>query len=101
MIRRAATWAPVAGTVAVGALLIGAEPVAPRPFPPLPVPPVERQAMPPYLARITISGDIGITGAFESCMDPAAAAKSAQARAKALPADAPPPLTGCTNAHEM
>jgi hypothetical protein len=101
MMRRVVTWGPVAGTVVAGALLMGAEPVAPRPFPPLPVPPVERQARPPYLARITISGDTKMAGVFESCMGPAAALKSAQARAEARPAGAPPPLTGCTNAIEM
>jgi len=82
-------------------MLIGAEPVAPKPFPPLPVPPVERQAMPPYLARITMSGDAKMTGVFEECMDPTAARKSARARAEARPVDAPPPMTGCTSAHGM
>jgi hypothetical protein len=82
-------------------MLIGAEPVAPKPFPPLPVPPIPHQAMPPFLARITISADTKMTGVFENCVDPAATLKSAQARAKARPADAPPPMTGCTNAHEM
>jgi hypothetical protein len=67
----------------------------------LPVPPIERQARPPYLARITISGDTKMAGVFDSCVDPAAASKSARARAEARPAGAPPPLTGCTNAHEM
>jgi hypothetical protein len=57
--------------------------------------------MPPFFARITISGDTKMTGVFESCMDPAGALKSAQARAKARPAATPPPLTGCTSAHEM
>jgi hypothetical protein len=101
MMRRVVTWGPVAGTVAVGAMLIGAEPVAPKPFPPLPVPPIERQARPPYLARITISGDTKMTGVFEECVDPTAARKSARARAEARPADAPPPMTGCTDAHEI
>jgi hypothetical protein len=99
--RRVATWGPVALTIAAGAMLSGAEPVAPRPFPPLPVPPVEHRAMPPFLARMTISGDAKMTGVFEECVDPAAVRKSAQARAKARPADAPPSLTGCTASHEM
>jgi len=101
MMRRVVTWAPVVGTVAASAMLIGAERVATKAFPPLPVPPVERQAMPPFFARITISGDAKMTGVFETCTDPAAALKSAQARAKARPADAPPPMTGCTHAFEM
>jgi hypothetical protein len=100
MMRRVVTWAPVAVTVTAGALLTGAEPVAPRPFPPLPVPPVEHRAMPPYFARITITGDAGMTGVFESCMDLAGAMRSAEARAKARPVDAPPPLIGCAMAHE-
>jgi hypothetical protein len=78
-------------------MLIGAGPVAPKPLPPLPVPPIPHQAMPPFLARITISGDTKMTGVFEECVDPAAS----RARAKARPAGAPPPMTGCTNAHEM
>ncbi|MGZ6018423.1 MAG: hypothetical protein ACXWKO_07115 [Phenylobacterium sp.] len=101
MTRRVKTWAPVAITVAAGALLTGADPVAPGPFPPLPVPPVERGSMPPYFARITISGDAKMSGVFEECMDPAATFKAARERSKARPADAPPPLTGCTNSHEM
>jgi hypothetical protein len=100
MIRRVKTWAPVAVTVAASALLTGAEPVTPRPLPPLPVPPVERGSMPPYFARTTISGDTRITGVFEECVDPAASLRSADARAKARPAGAPPPLTGCTNSLE-
>lgn len=99
--RRGVTWGPVALTVAAGAMLIGAEPISPRPFPPLPVPPIHHQAMPPFLARITSSGDTKLTGVFEECMDPAAAGKSAQAQARARPVDAPPPLTGCTAGHEM
>lgn len=87
-------------TVAAGALLTGAEPVPPRPFPPLPVPPVERRSMPPYFARITITGDPRMKGDFEDCVDPAAMFRSAEARAKARPADAPPPMTGCATAHE-
>ncbi len=102
MMRYVRTWGPVAGTVVASAMLLGAaEPVAPRSMPPLPVPPVERRAMPPFLARITISGDPKMNGVFERCEDPAAAVKSAEARAKARPADAPPPRTGCTNSHEM
>jgi hypothetical protein len=73
MMRRVVTWAPVVGTVAASAMLIGAERVATKAFPPLPVPPVERQAMPPFFARITISGDAKMTGVFETCTDPAAA----------------------------
>jgi len=99
--RRGVTWGPVALTVAAGALLVGAEPVAPRPFPPLPVPPVEHRPMPPFLARITISGDARMSGVFEECMDPQGARKSAEARASARPADAPPPVAGCANSHEM
>jgi hypothetical protein len=57
--------------------------------------------MPPYLARITISGDAKMTGVFEHCIDPAAITKSAQVRASARQANAPSPLTGCSNAHEM
>ena len=101
MMRRVMTWGPVAGTVVAGALLMGADPVAPKAFPPLPVPPVPHQAMPPYFARITISGDTKMTGVFEECVDPAADRESAQARAKARPAGAPPSLTGCTTAYEM
>lgn len=93
--RRVVTWGPVALTVAAGAMLVGAEPVAPRPFPPLPVPPVEHRAMPPFLARMTISGDAKMTGVFESCMD------LQSARARPRPVDAPPPLTGCTDGHEI
>jgi hypothetical protein len=100
IMRRVVTWGPVGLTVAAGAMLMGAEPVAPRPFPPLPVPPVERQAMPPFLARLTISGDPKMAGVFEDCVDPQAFRKSAQGREKARPADAPP-LTGCTYGHEM
>jgi hypothetical protein len=99
--QRVVTWGPVVLTVAASAVFLGAKPVAPKPFPPLPVPPVERQAMPPYFARITISGDAPMSGVFEHCVDPAAASKSAQARAKARAPDAPPPLTGCTRSHEM
>jgi hypothetical protein len=100
MMRQVVTWGPVALTVVAGAMLMGAEPIAPRPFPPLPVPPVERGAMPPYLARITVSGDPKLSGVFEECMDPAAAGKSAQARARARPVEAPSPLTGCTTDFE-
>jgi len=100
MMKRLPTWGPVAGTVAAGALLMGAEPVAPRPVPPLPVPPVERQAMPPFFARITISGDPRMSGVFETCEDPAALRKAARERAAARPADAPSPMTGCTTSHE-
>lgn len=95
--RRVVTWGPVALTVAASAMLLGAEPVAPKPFPPLPVPPIPRQAMPPFFARITISGDTRMSGVFEQCVDTEEASKSAQARA----ADAPSPLTGCTHSHEM
>ncbi|MFL5298485.1 MAG: hypothetical protein ACJ798_19070 [Phenylobacterium sp.] len=98
---RLMTWGPVAGTFAAGALLTGAEPVTPRPFPPLPVPPVERQSMPPYFARMTISGESKMNGVFEVCMDPAAASKAAVARAEARPPDAPRFLTGCTSAHAI
>ena len=101
MIRGAVTWGPVAGTVAVGAMLIGAAPVAPKPLPPLPVPPIPHQAMPPFLARITIADDAKMTDVFEKCEDPGAALRAAQARAKARPADAPPPMIGCSNSHEM
>jgi hypothetical protein len=101
MMRRVVTWGPVAGTIAAGAVLIGAEPVAPRAFPPLPVPPVERQAMPPFFARITISGDAKMSGVFESCTDPAATIRTAQARAKAGPADAPSPVAGCSHTSEV
>jgi hypothetical protein len=97
MMRRVVAWGPV--TVVAGALLLGAEPVAPRPMPPLPVPPVEHQAMPPFLARITMSGDPRMSGEFESCMDPAG--RTAEARAKARAAGAPPPSAGCANSHEM
>jgi hypothetical protein len=95
------TWGPVVGTVAAGTLLIGAEPVTPRPFPPLPVPPIPHQAVPPYLARITISGDAKMTGVFESCVDPAAIIRTAQARAKARAADAPSPVAGCSHTSEV
>lgn len=101
--RRLATWG---GVAVMGVLLMGAEPappmpVTPRSMPPLPVPPVEREAMPPYLARITISGDAKMSGEFEECVDPAARAKSARERAKVRPADAPPPLTGCSRTNQM
>ena len=99
--RRVVTWGPVTLTVAASAMLLGAEPVAPKPFPPLPVPPVERQAMPPFLARFTVSGDPKRSGVFEECVDPAADRRSSQARAKVRAADAPPPLTGCTAGHQM
>jgi hypothetical protein len=94
MIRRVMRSALVAGTVAAGAMLIGAERL-----PPLPVAP---QAMTPFLARVTISGSgkMKVAGVFEYCADPAAP-RSAQARAKARPAGAPPRLTGCTFANEM
>jgi len=101
MTRRVMTWGPVVATVTASALLIGAEPAAPRAMPPLPVPPIPREAMPPFFARITISGGAPITGVFEQCVDPAADAKRARARASARPADAPSPLAGCSNAHEM
>jgi hypothetical protein len=101
MMRWVVTWGSAAGTVVAGALLIGAEPVATKSFPPLPVPPVPHQARPPFLARITISGDPKTSGVFEDCVDPAGAGKAALARSKAQPADAPPPMTGCTTAHEM
>jgi hypothetical protein len=51
--------------------------------------------MPPFFARITISGDSKMKGVFEECMDPRSA------RARARPVEAPPPLTGCTSGHEM
>jgi hypothetical protein len=96
------TWGALVGTVAASAVLMGAEPVDAQPVPPLPVPPILHQAMlAPFLARITISGDTKMSGVFEHCVDPAAPSKSAQARAKARPAGAPPSLTGCTNTHEM
>ena len=98
MIRRVVTCGSVAATLATGAMLLGAEPVAPRPRPPLPVPPIERSAMPPFLARITISGAPGISGVFESCMGPRASRTSIEARAKARPAAAS--MAGCTRAHE-
>jgi hypothetical protein len=37
---------------------------------------------------------------MESCVDPKAALASAKERAKARPADAPAPLTGCTRSHD-
>jgi hypothetical protein len=101
MTRRVVTWGPVAGTVVAGALLIGAEPVAPRPYPPLPVPPVERHPTPPFLARITISGDPKMSSVVEECLDLAARRTSMEARLKAHPAAAPYPLTGCTEAHQI
>ena len=82
-----------------GVMVMGAEP--PRQAPPLPVPPVERQVRPPYFARITMSGDSKMSGVFEACLDPAAVVRSARARAEARPANAPSPMTGCTNAHQM
>jgi hypothetical protein len=97
--RRVRTWGPVAGTVVVGALLLGAEPIAPKAMPPLPVPPVERQSMPPFLARITMSGDPAMSGVFESCMDPSGNAAGARARTRS--SDAAPPRTACTNTHEI
>ena len=96
--RRAMTWGPVVLTVAAGAMLTGAEPVSPKALPPLPVPPVERHAMPPFLARITSSGDTRMQGVFEECIDPVA--RSAQARALVRPSVTLPPLTGCTNGYE-
>jgi hypothetical protein len=57
--------------------------------------------MQPYLARITISGDPRTSGTFETCEDPAARHRAAQELAKARPADAPPPLTGCATANKM
>jgi hypothetical protein len=101
MTRRVVTWGPVAGTLAAGALLMGAEPVAPRAFPPLPVPPVPQHSMPPFLARVTISGDPKMSGVFEECVDLAARGTSAGAPPLARPAHAPPPLTGCTSAYQM
>lgn len=98
---RAASWGPIAVAIAASAMVMGAEPAMPEPFPPLPVPPIPRQAIPPYLARITISGDTKMTGVFENCVDLEAMAKSAEARANARAADAGPPMTGCTSAHEM
>jgi hypothetical protein len=94
------------GVVVAGVMVIGADPAppmraAPRAFPPLPVPPVERGTMPPYLTRITISGDPKMSGVFEVCVDPAALAQSARERARARPAGAPPPLTGCTQTNQM
>jgi len=99
--RPVVTWGPVALTVAASAMLLGAEPVAPRPFPPLPVPPVPHQAMPPFLARITVSGDTKMKGLFENCVAPQTAAKSAQTRGISRPTGAPAPLTGCINGHEI
>lgn len=96
--RRLATWG---GVAVMGVLLMGVEaappmPVTARSMPPLPVPPVERGAMPPFLARITISGDAKMSGEFEACVAPGARAKAARERAKARPPDGPPPLTGCS-----
>ena len=90
MRRRAATWAPGALTAVAGAVLMGAAPVAP-PLPHPPVPPVPVQFPPPFLERITSSGDTKMAGVFEACIDLEAAGKSAQARAKARPVDAPSP----------
>jgi hypothetical protein len=101
MVWRVATWDPVVLTVAAGTLALGAAPAPPRPMPPLPVAPVERRAMPPYLARITMSGDTRMSGVFEECVDPAAITQRAQAHAKARPASAPPPMTGCTSSHQI
>jgi hypothetical protein len=56
--------------------------------------------MPPYFARITITGDAKNTGVFEECVDPAATLKSGEARAKARSADAPSAMTGCAVSHE-
>jgi hypothetical protein len=101
IMRRLVTWGPVALTVAACAILMGAEPIAPKPFPRSPVQPPLDQTVPPYLARITSSGDTKMAGVFEECIDLEAARKSAQARARARPVDAPSPLVGCTNGHEM
>jgi hypothetical protein len=97
---RAAKWILTPGAVAAGVMLMGAERAPPR-LPPMPVPPVLHQAMPPYVARITISGDARMTGVFEECVDPAARLADAKARVKARPAGAPPPMTGCTTAREV
>jgi len=70
-------------------------------MPPLPVPPVEHRTMPPYLARITISGDPKKSGVFEECVDPAARAEAARERARARPAGAPSFPTGCTRTSQM
>jgi hypothetical protein len=101
--RRIAMWG---GVVVVGVMGMGAEPApptraAPRAMPPLPVPPVERRTMPPYLARITISGDPKTSGVFEECVDPAARAESARERARARPAGAPSFPIGCTRTSQM
>ena len=96
---RMMTWGPVVLTLAAGAAMTAA--AQPKSPPPLPVPPVARSAMPPFLARITMSGDPKMQGVFESCMDPAAAGRSARERAKARPAGAPPPLTGCVTSQAM
>jgi hypothetical protein len=99
---RVLTAGAVAGAAAgLGVGLMGAEPAAPRALPPLPVPPVERQALPPFLERMTITGDPKMSEVFEACIDMAARAKSARARAEARKADAPSPVTGCTNANNM
>lgn len=101
--RRLAMWS---GAVLMGVMAMGADPApstpppGPRAMPPLPVPPVERRAMTPYFARFTISGEPRISGEFEVCSDPASAVRSAEGRA-ARPADAPPPLTGCTTANQV
>jgi hypothetical protein len=84
----------MAGAAAVGAMLMGAEAVVPMPV--APNPPTE-----PYLMRITVSGDPRMSGVFENCADPATIRKTAQARAKARPADAPSPMAGCSHTREM
>jgi hypothetical protein len=79
-------------TVMAGVMLAGAAP----PLPVTPKPPSE-----PYLMRVTTSGAPPLGGEMESCVDPQAMMASARERAKARPADAPPPLTGCTRSHEI
>jgi hypothetical protein len=66
-------------------------------LPPLPVPPAPSGE--PYLLRVTTTGASPV-GEMESCVDPKAMRAAAAERAKARPADAPPPLTGCTRSHE-
>jgi hypothetical protein len=75
-----------------GVMLGGATP----PLPVTPHPPVE-----PFLLRIITSGAPPLGGEMESCVDPQAMMASARERVKARPADAPPPLTGCTRSHDI